>query len=154
MCDDRFLGLKVEQWCGTTIVCGGTTAKIVAREMRRTLTVNIERGSKLPPTSNIAGVDIVSEGIITLGHVRNLLHQIALSPDIPFFLGLETGVDARIVREMLSHRSITIVIGTRLNRAYFDPSLPVNLARRVELLTDIAKILREEFRKKITIEYL
>lgn len=154
MCDDRLLGQKVEQWNGTKIVCGGTTAKIVARELRRALTVNINpRGATLPPTSNISGVDIVSEGIITLGRVRNLLHEIARGTK-PMFLGLEHSVDARIAQAMLAHRSITMIIGTRLNRANFDPTLPISLERRVELLGDIAKVLREEFRKKVTIEYL
>lgn len=154
MCDDRLLGTKVGQWQGAKIVCGGTTAKIVARELHRTITVNINRrGETLPPTSNIYGVDIVSEGIITLGRVRNLLHQIATDAK-PMFLELEKSVDARIVQQMLAHRSITMVIGTRLNRANFDPALPVNLERRVELLGDIGKVLREEFRKKVTIEYL
>lgn len=152
--DDKLLGDRIRAFAGTKIVCGGTTAKIVARELGVSVTVvpNL-RGVLLPPASRIAGIDIVSEGAITLGFVRDLLTDI-VEDSKPQFLGMDSRVDKRIVRELLSHRRIAITVGTRLNEAHFDPSLPVVLERRVDLMGDIAHILKHDFRKQLTIEYL
>lgn len=152
--DDRLLGDRIRGFSGAKIVCGGTTAKIVARELGVSVTVvPNSRGVLLPPASRIAGVDIVSEGAITLGFVRDLLTEI-VEDSKPQFLGMDSRVDKRIVKQLLSHRRIALLVGTKLNQAHFDPSLPVVLERRVDLMSDIARILEQDFRKHITVEYL
>lgn len=153
--DDKNLGQIVRSWKGKKIVAGGTTAKIIARELNRTITVVPNaRGVTLPPTSKIAGINIVCEGVITLGCVRSMLENMASGDDHQLFIGLESSVDARIVHELLAHRHIRIIVGTRLNIAHFDPSLPINLERRVDILDRIAKILINDFRKSVDIEYM
>lgn len=153
MCDDRVLGSIVRSWGGRKIICGGTTAKIVARELNLTVVVDLEsaRGTNLPPRSHISGIDIVSEGIITLGRVRNILYAVATEGYSKFTTS--TNVDCQIAKMLLSNRSILFVIGTRLNKAHFDPSLPILLERRVDLLADIEKILRDDFRKNVEVRY-
>ncbi|MEG0725322.1 MAG: hypothetical protein RR485_04700 [Mucinivorans sp.] len=149
MCDDKKLGEIVRDWQGTKIICGGTTAKIIARELDRSLTVDLEsaRNSTLPPRSVINGIQIVSEGIITLGRVRNLLESVA-SQGHSFFTS-SGQVDSQIAQYLLDSNDLLFVIGTRLNKAHFDPWIPVRLERRVDLLADIVKILREDFGKHI-----
>lgn len=154
MCDDHLLGAVVRTWHGRKIVCGGTTAKIVGRELGLSVTVDLDsaRGTGLPPTSIISGIDIVSEGIITLGRVRNMLHSIASGGHSYFTTSM--AVDSQITKLLLSNRTMLFMIGTRLNKAHFDPWLPIKLEKRVDLLEDIEKILRDEFRKQIEVRYL
>lgn len=154
MCDDVKLGEIVRQWQGVRIICGGTTAKIISRELDRSLTVDLEsaRHSTLPPRCNIDGIDIVSEGIITLGRVRNLLHSIARQGHSFFTTSGE--VDSEIASLLLSHNDLLFVIGTRYNKAHFDPWIPVRLERRVDLLSDIIKILRSDFDKYVEEHYM
>lgn len=154
MCDDGRLGEIVRTWPGKKIICGGTTAKIIARELGRELVVDLDsaRGSTLPPCSHINDVDIVSEGIITLGRVRNLLYSVSQQGH-SFFTSSDE-VDSQIAQLLLSHNDILFVIGTRYNKAHFDPWLPVRLERRVGLLGDIAGILRNDFGKPVEVHYM
>lgn len=157
MCDDRTLGERVRSFRGTTIVCGGTTAKIVARELGHEVVVDLAsaRGSSLPPCSTIEGVDVVSEGIITLGRVRNLLQSVASEGHSYFTAGGGSGgVDVRITEHLLRAGRIVFVVGTRMNKAHFDPFMPIRLERRVDLLRDLADLLVRVFGKRVEIEYL
>lgn len=153
--DDKRLGHIVRSWKGKKIIAGGTTAKIIARELNRTITVLANpRGVTLPATSKIAGINIVCEGVITLGFVRQLLEEVRSGDDHQLFIGLDASVDSRIVHELLAHRRIKFVVGTKLNEAHFDPSLPVDLERRVDIISDIVRILRDDFRKTVEVDYL
>lgn len=157
MCDDHTLGERVRYFRGTTIVCGGTTSKIVARELGREVTVNLSAslGSSLPPTSTIEGIDLVSEGVITLGRVRNLLQSVADQGHSYFTAGGASGeVDVRIAEYLLRAERMVFVVGTRMNKAHFDPFMPIRLERRVDLLRDLARLLGESFGKRVEVEYL
>jgi len=61
---------------GLKIVCGGTTAEIVARAIGVPLRVEQEPKSLVaPPRYEITGVDLVTEGAVTLNQVYNLLDE-------------------------------------------------------------------------------
>ncbi len=152
--EDKEYAMCVKHWCGKKIVSGGTTAKIIARELNRTIRVLPNaRGVLLPPESHILGIDIVSEGVITLGCVRRLLRQLVETTGRPLLLAQQGSVDRKIVHQLLAHRKIKMIIGTRLNEAHLDPNLPIALERRVDIMHDIVKTLREDFRKIVEIEY-
>jgi hypothetical protein len=69
----RFLSAE-----GIKIVCGGSSAKIVSREAGEPLEI-LESGDSLtPPKYQIKGITLVTEGVVTLNQVNNILHE-----DIP-----------------------------------------------------------------------
>lgn len=64
----KFLGLD-----GLKIVCGASTAKIVARETSKELKIDEKFASSIsPPNYKIEGIDLVTEGIITLNQLYNI----------------------------------------------------------------------------------
>lgn len=64
------------QSAGRRIVCGGTTAEVVARETGRVIDMEQEPASRIaPPRSAIDGVDLVTEGSISLNQVYNVLDE-------------------------------------------------------------------------------
>lgn len=83
---ERFLASK-----GTLVICGGTTAQVVAREAGRELQVDlrrprlgeVRRQEKIPPTARIEGVDLVTEGIITLSKASERLQAAETVHDLP-----------------------------------------------------------------------
>ncbi len=61
---------------GLKIVCGGTTAKIVAKYLGATLEMEQEPMSEIaPPRYGIHGINLVTEGAVTLNQVYNILDE-------------------------------------------------------------------------------
>lgn len=147
--NDRKLAERVKGWKGTAVICGGTTAAIVARELRREISVNLKRDiSGLPPTSAMPGVDLITEGVLTLARVKSLLEQ-AASSELP-----GRGTDFELARILLAHDCIDFVVGTRVNPQHQDPELPVELELRRNVIKEIGRLLETKFLKEIRIEYL
>jgi hypothetical protein len=58
---------------GLKIVCGATTAKIVARVLEKQLEINPDFSSMIaPPSYEIDGIDLVTEGAVTLNQLYNI----------------------------------------------------------------------------------
>lgn len=147
--NDRKLAERIKGWDGRAVICGGTTAAIVARELRREISVNLRRDiSGLPPTSSMPGVDLITEGVLTLARVKSLLEQVSSSE-----LNGQ-GTDFELARILLGHDRIDFVVGTRINPQHQDPSLPVELELRRNVIKEIARLLETKFLKEIRIEYL
>lgn len=61
---------------GIKIVCGGTTSKVVARELKKEIKIDENSGNSLsPPKSEIEGITLVTEGVVTLNQVYNILDE-------------------------------------------------------------------------------
>ncbi len=59
---------------GKSIVCGGTTVNLVADYLKKPLTVDlVYYREDVPPVGNIDGVDLVTEGVLTLTRVKDML---------------------------------------------------------------------------------
>jgi len=147
--NDRKLGKIVKEFSGKKIICGATTADIVARE----LGVEIEDSfsfddPELPPMSYMKGIDLVTEGILTLTKVTRLLKEFTSSSPSG------KGPADRIVNLFRESDEIHFVIGTRINIAHQDPSLPVDLEIRRTVVKRMGKILEEKFLKEVNIEYI
>lgn len=103
----RFLGMD-----GVKIVCGGTTASIVARVTGRTLKSTPLQGSPhgAPPGIDLDGIDLATEGIMTLNQTCNVLS----SPDSEE--GAETDAERLAERLRVADR-IHILAGGAQNPA-------------------------------------
>lgn len=59
---------------GKKVVCGATTAKIVSRQLGKEMKVQQHQSSVIaPPKYFIDGIDLVTEGAVTLNHLYNIL---------------------------------------------------------------------------------
>lgn len=146
---DKELAAKVESYKGKVILSGGTTADIVARELNRKIVDElIFEDPELPPESFIDGIDLVTEGILTLQKVNEILKSYNNS------VKLGKGPADKIVRLVMESDEIHFIIGTRINIAHQDPTLPVDLEIRRTVVKRIARLLEEKWLKKITFEYI
>src|SRR5690606_12572320 len=65
--DDSRMARLLAAAPGKRVVCGGTTSNIIAREWQVPLEVDLRYCSpQIPPLGRIPGVDLVTEGIITI----------------------------------------------------------------------------------------
>lgn len=147
---DASLANKVANYKGRTIVSGGTTSKIISRELKRDLFVDISKivSKDYPPSAQMEGVDLVTEGILTLGVVVEMLARENPLEDAP------NSPAAEIVRLILESDIIDLVVGTRINEAHHDPSLPVELEIRRNVIKRMSYLLEEKWLKKVNVEFI
>jgi hypothetical protein len=146
---DGILAAKVSEYNGKVILCGGTTADIVARELKRKIVDElIFEDPELPPESFMEGIDLVTEGILTLQKVNELLKGYNNS------VKLGKGPADKIVRMIMDSDEINFIVGTRINVAHQDPTLPVDLEIRRTVVKRIARILEDKWLKLISIDYI
>lgn len=146
---DLDFALKVQRFSGKKIIAGGSTAEIVARELALKFDAGMEQTDpELPPASYVEGINLVTEGILTLGKVVKILEN--LQKDTK----LGQGPADQIVRYFLESDKIHVINGTRINIAHQDPNLPVELEIRRSVIKRIIKLLEEKFLKEVTVEYI
>lgn len=146
---DKDLAAKVLNSTRKVVLCGGTTADIIARELNRTVVDElIFEDPELPPESFLEGVELVTEGILTLQKVNEILKTYNNS------VKLGKGPADKIVRLLMESDEIHFIIGTRINIAHQDPNLPMELEIRRTVVKRIARLLEEKWLKKVTFEYI
>lgn len=147
--NDHLLASKLKYFDGKKIVCGATTANIIARELKLPISdSSASLDPDLPPTSAMPGVDLVSEGILTLSKAFSILENYD-EDSVP-----GKGPADIIVQHMANSDEITFLVGTRVNEAHQDPALPVELELRRTLIKRITKILEDKFLKEVNVQYI
>lgn len=141
----------------TRIVCGGTSAKIVSRVLKKPIeSVKQEPHPEIPPYDSIAGIDLVTEGVLTLNKVIRMLKPcVSGQPlDESFFeeLDLDNGASliATALFEDCSH--LELLIGQAINEAYENPEISSDLATRSHLTTELANTAKA-LGKTVTVKY-
>ncbi len=146
---DAELAEAVKNFDGKKIISGATTADIIGRELKIPIEDSFTFDDPdLPPVSHMEGIDLVTEGILTLTKVTRILKDYKSS------YPLGKGPADKIVNLFRESDKIRFIIGTRINIAHQDPSLPVDLEIRRTVVKRMAKILEEKFLKTVTIEYI
>lgn len=132
---------------GDKVLSGGTTAEIVARELKRELVLNLKDISpEMPPSAKMAGIELVTEGIFTLSKVAQYLENFDGRP--------HSNPAGRLVEIMLRNDIIEVLLGTRINEAHQDPRLPQDLELRRNVVKRIAHTLENNFLKKVNVKYV
>lgn len=147
--NDKYLASRVREFQGKKILCGGTTATIVSRELGAKMEIDMNIVDKnLPPISRMEGVDLVTEGILTLSKVERILT--ANENEHP----KEYGPAEMLVKYLLDSDKITLLVGTRINTAHQDPNLPVELEIRRNVVKKIKYLLETKYLKDVEIMYI
>lgn len=131
------------------VICGGTTANIIERELGRKVKVDLSdmrRAGGLPPVGRIDGVGIATEGILTLSRVTTALEEMRPPQDEP------TAARA-ILERMMAHDRIEFVIGTKVNESHQDPNIPQDLELRRSVVKRMMAALEHNYRKQVTVNY-
>jgi len=146
---DKAVVTRFAQRPGFLAVCGGTTAKIVARYLgNKPLDVDLSTmKSDVPPLARIEGVDLTTEGILTLTKTNDLLHSGADKETVKFQMD---GASA-LVRLCLDVDHIHFIVGMSVNPAHQNPELPEQLGMKLAAVREIAEELRKRG-KEVTIE--
>jgi hypothetical protein len=133
---------------GKRVVCGGTTAKIVARQMGLTLEVDLTTmTTDVPPVGRLPGMDLVTEGILTLTRVRDMLRAGTDKTAVRF----QVDGASSLLRLLLEVDHVHFLVGQAVNPAHQNPDLPHQLGIRLGVVREILEELRQQG-KEVTVE--
>jgi len=145
---DAELAERVAAFQGRIIISGGTTANIISRELGREVKTDICRiDTDLPPSSEMEGIDLVTEGIFTLERTAQLLEQEEAE------VRQKNGA-TEIIELFRESDEIEFLVGTRINNAHQDPNIPVGLEIRRNIVNRIGNILSGKLLKEVQISYI
>ncbi|WP_312432495.1 SpoIIE family protein phosphatase [Lacrimispora sp.] len=139
------------------VVCGGTSANIVSRITERELSVSLDYDDPdIPPIAYIDGIELVTEGVLTLNKVLKLLRRYVMNESVTedFFLELDKPNGASMVAKMIIEdcTELKLYVGMAINSAYQNPGLPFDLGIRQNLVEQLKHVV-EEMGKMVTVTY-
>jgi hypothetical protein len=145
---DRELADLAENFAGRKVICGGTTANILSRLLRREIRMDLsECDPEIPPAAGMDGIDLVTEGTLTLGRVASML-ETGVDPD-----SARHNAATRLAAMLLDSDVVQFAVGTRINQAHQDPNIPVELDLRRNIVRRIAAVLEQCHRKEVFLEF-
>jgi hypothetical protein len=145
---DRRLKQIIEDFKGNVIVCGGTTAKIVARELGKEVKSDRQPSGNLPPSSIIDGIDLVTEGMLTLHVVTERLTKKVLLKEMP------EDPAKRFIRILRETDQVEMVVGTKINDETDDPNLAAKIGIRFPLIDGMVRALEQNYLMEVEVRYI
>lgn len=145
---DPVLADIATNFIGRKIICGGTTSAILSRELGLPVKVNLKevrKGGEVPPTADMEGFDLVTEGTITLSRALRAMEEDASIDDMP------DNAVKRLMWLLLDSDIIEFVVGTKINEAHQDPALPKDLEIRRNLMKQFCRVLEKKYLKSTRI---
>ncbi len=139
---------------GKHIICGGTTSSIAAKYLNKPLKASLNFiKSDVPPTAELDGVDLVTEGVITINKVieyaKDTLDKNELYP--VWSVGRD---GASMICRMLFEEAtdINFYVGRAVNPAHQNPDLPINFNIKMNLVEELSSCLKQ-MGKRIKVSY-
>lgn len=150
---DRMMSLFFSKE-GKHIICGGTTSSIAAKYLGKTLkpSLNFER-SDIPPIAELDGVDLVTEGVITVNRVLEYAKDY-LDKNESYEQWNFKRDGASLISRLLFEEAtdINFYVGRAINPAHQNPDLPINFSIKMNLVEELSACLRQ-MGKRIKVSY-
>ncbi len=140
---DRMMSLFFSK-SGKHIICGGTTASIAAKWLGKPIKTNLNFTSKdIPPTAEIEGVDLVTEGVITISKVIEYAEN-HISDNKLFEEWEHYNNGASQICRMLFEEAtdINFYVGRAVNPAHQGAELPINFNVKMQLVQRLSESLK------------
>lgn len=139
---------------GKHIICGGTTSSIAAKYLRKPIkaSLNFER-SDVPPIAEIEGVDLVTEGVITVNKVLTYAKDYLAGNETYEEWSFKRDGASMICRLLFEEATdINFYVGRAINPAHQNPDLPINFNIKMNLVEELSECLKK-MGKRIKVSY-
>ncbi|MBQ3111043.1 MAG: SpoIIE family protein phosphatase [Clostridia bacterium] len=139
---------------GKHIVCGGTTSSIAAKYLGKPLRASLNfESSDVPPIAEIEGVDLVTEGVITINKVVEYAKDYIGENSLYEKWNFKRDGAALISRLLFEEATdINFYVGRAINPAHQNPDLPINFNIKMNLVEELTKSLRA-MGKRVKVSY-
>ncbi len=139
---------------GKHIVCGGTTSSIASKYLGKPLRASLSFvRSDIPPTAELEGVDLVTEGVITVNRVLEYAKDY-LSDNRLYEQWSFQRDGASLISRLLFEEAtdINFYVGRAINPAHQNPDLPINFNIKMNLVEELSACLKL-MGKRIKVSY-
>lgn len=139
---------------GKHIICGGTTSSIAAKYLNKPIkaSLNFER-SDVPPIAEIEGVDLVTEGVITVNKVLEYAKDYLGENEHYEHWNIKRDGASLISRLLFEEATdINFYVGRAINPAHQNPDLPINFSIKMNLVEELSACLKK-MGKRIKVSY-
>ncbi len=130
---------------GKHIVCGGTTSSLAADFLGKEIYTGLDyQDPAIPPISEVEGIDLVTEGVITISRVLDYAQNYL--EDNTYYLQWSYRKDAASkIAKILFEEATDIVfyVGRAMNPAHQNPSLPISFNIKMKLIDELSDCLRK-----------
>ena len=150
---DRMMSLFFSKE-GKHIICGGTTSSIAAKYLGKTVkaSLNFERGD-VPPIAEIEGVDLVTEGVITINKVIEYAKDALDKNELYEKWSFQRDGASLICRLLFEEATdINFYVGRAVNPAHQNPDLPITFNIKMNLVEELSECLKK-MGKRIKVSY-
>mgnify|MGYP005811711403 FL=1 len=139
---------------GKHIICGGTTSTIAAQYLGKPLKPKLEFIDKdVPPIAELEGVDLVTEGVITINKVLSYAKDYLNENESYSQWGVKRDGASLICRLLFEEATdINFFVGRAVNPAHQNPDLPINFNIKMQLVTELSDCLKK-MGKRIKVSY-
>ena len=151
--DDRMMSLFFSKE-GKHIVCGGTTSSVAARFLHKPLIPSLSfEASDVPPTAQLEGVDLVTEGVITINKVLTYAKDYLRDNESYSQWAFKKDGASLIARLLFEEATdINFYVGRAINPAHQNPDLPITFSIKMNLVKELSECLKK-MGKKIKVSY-
>ena len=142
---DRMMSLFFSKG-GKHIVCGGTTASITAGWLGKPVETDVrfDPTDKVPPISRIEGVDLVTEGVVTMSRVLSIARDHLNGTDDYESWGYGNDGASRICQLLFEEATdINFFVGKAVNPAHQGADMPININVKMNTIEELAQCLRQ-----------
>ena len=139
---------------GKHIVCGGTTSTIAAKYLHKPLKTTLKfEASDVPPIAEIEGVDLVTEGVITVNKVLEYAQDYLQDNESYEQWAFKNDGASQISRLLFEEATdINFYVGRAINPAHQNPDLPITFSIKMNLVKDLSECLKK-MGKRIKVSY-
>ena len=154
--DDERLMHEFMHTEGKKVVAGGTSANIAARILGREIITKVDsRNPDVPPMATLEGIDLVTEGVLTLGKCLKILKKYVNDEfDAEFFDELDADNGASRLAKLLIEdcTELNLFVGTAVNEAHAESELNFDLSMRQNLVDQLVTT-SEKMGRTVTVKY-
>lgn len=154
--DDEKLMYEFMHTEGKKVVSGGTSANIASRILHKEIVTKVDRNNPdVPPMASIEGLDLVTEGVLTMGRSLKLLKQYENDEfDVEFFDELDANNGASKLAKLIIEEctELNLFVGTAINEAHQESDLTFDLSLRMNLVEQLKNVV-EKMGKSVKVKY-
>jgi len=139
---------------GKHIVCGGTTSSLAAQYLDSEIKTGLEyQDPEIPPISEIDGIDLVTEGVITINRVLYYAKNYLVDNACYLQWSYRKDAASQIAKLLFEEATdINFYVGRAINPAHQNPNLPISFSIKMRLIDELSDCLKK-MGKRINVNY-